>query len=393
MRNYIANRVTRLVRMTMADMADLADQRPSAFRLENADAYLPPAEHVLQATRTAVGEDRHNSYLPLRGLSELRQAVAARYSQDYGLDYDPETEIVITSGAGEAMLDALLTLVNPGEKVLLTNPTYSGMAQRVKLVDGVPQFTDLVEEQGWHLDTDHFTTAAEGCVVIFYASPCMPTGTVFTPEETELIARTAQENDAVVLFNAVLDKVVYDGQQVVHPATLPEMRERTVTVGAVSKNYNMMGWRIGWLAGPKELIRPMEDVHIFNGLMPNGFAQAGAAAALSGSQDWQREIVDVYARQRDALIAALAGIPGLTTVRPAGGYFFLGNISKFGVPSPAFCRDLLAATEVAITPMVAWGRDDFGYQHVRFIFTNEPENRLHEAAARIRSFVEQRFGG
>ena len=171
-----SHRSTSLVRMTMADMAELADQRPGAIRLENADAYLPPPAEAIQATREAVGVDRYNSYLPLHGLPELRQAIAARIAADLGLHYDPEGEVLVTCGAGEAMLDVLLCYVNPGDHVLLTNPTYNGMAQRVRVADGVQVFTDLVEEQNWHLDLAALPAQARGCKVLFVMSPVMPEG-------------------------------------------------------------------------------------------------------------------------------------------------------------------------------------------------------------------------
>lgn len=383
----ISERVASMVRMTMADMADLADARPGSYRLENADAVIPPAPHVLEATRAAVGDDRHNSYLPLRGLPELREAIAHRLREDYGLAYDPEGEIVVTSGAGEAMLNCLLTFADPGDRVVLTNPTYSGMAQRTRLAGAVQSFADLDESSGWRLDEVRLREASRGAKLVFYASPCMPTGTVFTAAETELIAAVAAEQDAVLIYNGTLEKMLYDGSRVTHPAALPGMRERTVIVSSVSKNYNMMGWRIGWVAGPRELVRPLEDVHIFNGLMPSGFAQAGAAAALSGPQGWLDEIVTAHQRLRDALLEELAPVEGLATTRPEGGYFFLGNISRLGVESPDFCRRLLEATGVALTPMVAWGADGFGREHVRFIFTNEHEERLREAGALVAEFV------
>jgi aspartate/methionine/tyrosine aminotransferase len=383
----ISERVASIVRMTMADMADLADARPGSYRLENADAVIPPAPHVLEATRAAVGDDRHNSYLPLRGLPELREAIAHRLREDYGLTYDPEGEIVVTSGAGEAMLNCLLAFTDPGDRVLLTNPTYSGMAQRTRLAGAVQSFADLDESAGWHLDEQRLRRASRGAKVVFYASPCMPTGTVFTAEETELLAAVATEQDAVLVYNGTLEKMLYDGHRVTHPAALPGMRERTVIVSSVSKNYNMMGWRIGWVAGPRELVRPLEDVHIFNGIMPGGFAQAGAAAALAGPQGWLDEIVAAHRRLRDALLEELAPIEGLATTKPEGGYFFLGNVSRLGVESPELCRRLLEATGVALTPMVAWGADDFGRHHVRFIFTDEPEERLREAGALVAGFV------
>ena len=380
-----------MVRMTMADMAELADERPGSFRLENADTDLAPPAHAIKATRDAVGVDRYNSYLPLHGLLELRQAISERYRADLGLSYDPDGEVVVTSGVGEAMLDVLLSYVNEGDRVLMTNPTYNGMAQRVRLAGGVQAFTNQVESDGWHLDRSDLRRAAKGCKVIFYGSPSMPTGVIFTREETDALAEAALENDALVIFNGAVDKVVYDGKSVINPATVPGLRERTITVGCVTKNYNMVGWRIGWAVGPRELLQPVHDIHIFNGIMASGYSEAGAVAALAGPQDYVSASVQTYQRRRDALIARLRKIDGMRLVVPDGGYFFIADIKAFGVAAADFCRRLLEEEDVAITPMNAWGADDFGDHHVRFIFTNEPEDRLVEAANRIARFIDRHY--
>src|SRR5205807_4929286 len=209
----VSARARSMVRMTMADMAELADRRPGAFRLENADSDLAPPAHAVKATTEAVGRDRYNSYLPLHGLPELREAIANRYRDDLGLRYDPDGEIVVTAGIGEAMLDVLLSYINEGDRVLMTNPTYNGMAQRVRLAGGAQVFTNQVEAQGWHLDIADFRKAARGCRVIFYGSPSMPTGVVFDTKETKLIGEVAIENDALVIFNGEVYKLVYDGKQ------------------------------------------------------------------------------------------------------------------------------------------------------------------------------------
>jgi aspartate/methionine/tyrosine aminotransferase len=380
----ISKRVQSMMRMTMADMADLADARPGAFRLENADSYLVPPEHVLAATRDAVGVDDFNSYLPLRGLAATREAVARRFREDFGLEYDPEGEIVISSGAGESLLNALLVAIDPGDRVLLTNPTYSGMAQRVRLSGGVQTFCDLDRgQERWSLDLDRLREAARGCRAIFFASPCMPTGTVFTREETQALADAAVENDAVVIFNGHAERLVFDGREVVHPATLPGLRERTIAIGTVSKDYGMPGWRIGWAAAPRELAGALEDAHIFNGIMPNGFAQAGATAALSEPQDWQRELVATFQANRDALLEELREAPGVSAVPAEGGYYFVADVEETGLTADEFCERALAEHDVAVTPMRGWGSDDFGRFQVRFIFTNEPEERLREAGRRV----------
>lgn len=382
-----------MTRMTMADMADAADARPDAFRLENADSYLVPPDHVLEATRAAVGDDDHNSYLPLRGLAEMRKAVALRFREDFGLEYDPDGEIVISSGAGESLLNALLATIDPGDRVLLTNPTYSGMAQRVRLAGGQQVFCDLRRrDDRWSVELEHLREAARGCRAVLIASPCMPTGTVFTAEETDFLASVAEENDAVLIFNGHAERVVFDGRRVVHPATLPRLRERTIAIGCVSKDYGMPGWRIGWAAAPRRLARALEDTHIFNGIMPSGFAQAGAAAALAGPQGWQRELVATLERNRDALLEELESAPGVSAVPCEGGYYLLANVEGTGLNGVRFCERALAEHDVALTPMQGWGSDDFGAYEVRFIFTNEPEERLREAGRRVAALARELTG-
>src|ERR1700724_3080405 len=210
-----SRRAQSMVRMTMADMAELADKRPGSFRLENAHSALAPPAHAIQATRDAVGVDRYNSYLPLHGLPELRQAISDRYLADLGLQYDPDGEIVVTSGIGEAMLDVLLSYVNEGDRVLMTNPTYNGMAQRVRLAGGTQVFTDQVEADGWHLKLSDVDQRARGCKVIFYGSPSMPTGVVFRMDETKRLCQAAVDHDALGLFNGAAASLVFDGKAVV----------------------------------------------------------------------------------------------------------------------------------------------------------------------------------
>lgn len=386
----LSERVQSMLRMTMTDVADAADAVEGAFRLENADTWLTPPEHVLDATRAAVGDDDHNSYLPLRGLQSMREAIAARYAADWGLEYDPDREIVVTCGAGESLLNALLVLVDPGDRVLLTNPTYSGMAQRVRLVGGEQVFTSLVVRDGrWALDLDDVRERARGCRVLFFASPCMPVGTVFTSEETAALVEVARENDAWIVFNGSADKVAFGGRAVHNPATFPGMRERTLVVGCVSKNYPMPGWRIGWAAGPREVMGAMEDVHIFNGIMPSGITQAGATAALAGPQRWQVDAVDTYARGQAALLDAALASPRLSAIPAEGGWYCLLDTTATGVPGADFAARLLAEEQVAVTPMQGWGTDDFGEHLVRLIFSNEPEDRLREAGRRIAAFTDR----
>ncbi|HLI46905.1 MAG TPA: pyridoxal phosphate-dependent aminotransferase [Geobacterales bacterium] len=389
MADYEAERIKKIIRMTMADIAELADSIPGSIRLENADSDYTVPKRIIDATKQAVGLDEFNSYLPLRGLKILRDAIAKRYKEDYGIEYDANNEIVVTSGAGEAILDVLLSYVNAGDRVLMTNPTYNGMVQRVKLAGGIPVFIELDEKNGWHIDLSTLDKLARSCKMIFFASSSLPTGTVFTYEETKALVEAAEDNDCLILFDGAMEKIVYDGNVVVNPASIGKAKERTICVSSVSKNYSMMGWRIGWAAGPAELIKNVENVHIFNGLMPSGITQAGAAEALAGDQRWLSDMLASFMRRRDILIDGLSSIPGLESVKPEGGYSFLANIRKLGIDSRKFCIDLLKKKKVATTPMIAWGRDDFGHEHVRFVFTNEREERLQQAVSLIAEFVKE----
>jgi aspartate/methionine/tyrosine aminotransferase len=251
------------------------------------------------------------------------------------------------------------------------------------------QVFSALERRGgrWALDLDDVRERARGCRALFFASPCMPVGTVFTAEETAAIAAAALDNDAWVVFNGHADKVAFDGRRVINPATLPEMRERTIVVGCMSKNYLMPGWRIGWAAGPPDAMRAMENAHIFNSIMASGFAQAGAAAALAGPQDWQAEAVDAYARAQAVLLGEIATCDRLSAVPAEGGYYCLLDTEGTGLPAVEFASRLLEEERVAVTPMQGWGSDDFGEHLVRLIFTNEPEDRLREAGRRIATFA------
>jgi aspartate aminotransferase len=157
----------------------------------------------------------------------------------------------------------------------------------------------------------------------------------------------------------------------------------------MSKNYLMPGWRIGWAAGPRAVMGAMEDVHIFNGIMPSGITQAGAAAALAGPQGWQAEAVQTYARGQAALLEAALASPRLSAIAAEGGYYCLLDTTATGVPGADFAARLLAEENVAVTPMQGWGADDFGEHLVRLIFTNEPEDRLREAGRRIAAFADR----
>ena len=213
------------------------------LRLENLDTDVSPHPGVIDATRAAIGRDEANSYLPFTGLDEMKEAVSELIERRGGPLYDPFSEVVITQGDGDNMLNALLALTDPGDEVILTDPTYAGMIQRVRLVGAVPRFVPLVSAgDGWSLDLDALRTAiSERTRVLFIMSPSIPSGWVASEGEWAAIANLCGEHGINLLYEMLWEAIVFGGRRIVVPSALEGMRDLTVTVGSVSHEQRLIG--------------------------------------------------------------------------------------------------------------------------------------------------------
>jgi aspartate/methionine/tyrosine aminotransferase len=363
-------------------VAAAAGDDPDVLRLENLDTDIPPPEAAMAATRAAIGEDEANSWLPFTGRDDLKEAVAAYIERRGGPRYDGRREIVITCGEGDAMLDALFCLTDPGDEVLLTDPTYAGMLNRVRLVGAVPRLVPLqVADGGWRLDLDALAAAVtERTRVVFLNNASFPSGWVATDEEWEVVASICHERDLWLLYWAGFEGVLFDGRPIRHPAALPGMRDRTVTVGAPSLEQRMIAWRVGWVVAPGELVDDVARVHIYNGLVPSGFVQIGTRVALSLPDDHIVAANAEMQRRRDETLRQLGGLP---VVRPAGAWSLLLDVAALGLDCVEV-SDRLLEQKVAATPMRGWG-GEIADRHVRFVFSNEPVDRLTLLGTRVRA--------
>jgi len=363
-------------------VAAAAGDDPDVLRLENLDTDIPPPEEAMEATRAAIGEDEANSWLPFTGRDDLKEAVAAYIERRGGPRYDGRREIVITSGEGDAMLDALFCLTDPGDEVVLTDPTYAGMVNRVRLVGAVPRLVPLqVREGEWRLDLDLLRAAVtDRTRVLFISSPSLPTGWVANDDEWEAVASICRERDLWLLYLAWFESVLFDERSVRHPASLPEMRDRTVTVSGPSLEQRMIAWRIGWVVAPGGLANDVSRVQIYNGLVPSGFAQIGTRVALGLSDDHLHAANAECQRRRDQTLRQLDGLPA---VRPAGAWSLLLDVATLGYDC-AEVSDRLLEQKVAATPMRGWG-GDVAERHIRFVFSNEPVERLALLGDRLRA--------
>ena len=235
----------------MGNAADAAQDR-ELLRLENLDTDILPPAIALEVTRKAIGVDENNSYLPFLGQEALRMAATKRVSKACGIDYDWRSECIISAGGMSGILNCLLAIIEPGDEVIVTDPIYAGIINRILLAGGIPKYVPLVPSStGWHLDLVSLQSAASPKTRMVVMSPGMPTGHVLTKAEWEAVTQVCIENDTWLLYDAAMERILYDGRPLIHPASFPQMRERTITVGAASKELRMIGWRIGWIVAPE----------------------------------------------------------------------------------------------------------------------------------------------
>jgi len=370
-------------------VAAAAGDDPDVLRLENLDTDIPPPRQAVDATREAVGPDETNSWLPFTGRDDLKEAVARLIERRGGPRYDGPREIVITSGEGDAMLDALLCLTDPGDEVILTDPTYAGMINRVRLAGALPRLAPLVVSGGdWRLDLDALRAAVgERTRVIFINNASFPTGWVASNAEWQAIAGICRDRDLWLLYWAGFEGVLYDGRTVVQPAALPGMRDRTVTVGAASLELRMIAWRVGWVVCPGDLVNDVSRVQIYNGLVPSGFAQVGVRVGLDLGDDHVWAANEEFQRRRDETLRQLDGLPA---ANPAGAWSLLIDARQLGL-EPALLSARLLEHKVAATPMAGWG-GDVAARYLRFVFSNEPVERLALLGERVRAALDTAGG-
>jgi len=352
------------------------------LRLENLDVDIPPDAAAIERTRRAATEDPANSYLPFVGQDRLRAAAAAHVSRTAGVAYTAD-QCIISAGGLSGILNVLLATIEVGDEVIVTDPTYAGLINRVRLAGGVPRFVPFRFAPGdeWRLDRDALRQAVGPRTrAMLLMSPAMPSGGVLDAEDWAAVAALCAAHDLLLILDAAMERLVFDGRAVLHPAGLPGMAERTVTVGAASKELRMIGWRVGWIVAPPPLIPDLVAVSLANVVVPVGIAQDAAAVALEASPQTLPAYVAELEHRRDVLLDEL---DGLAVGVPGGGWSLLLRVSDYGLDGAELSRRLLGHG-IAATPMAGWG-EVHGADFIRFVFSNEPADRLAGLGAEVRA--------
>jgi N-succinyldiaminopimelate aminotransferase len=340
-----------------------------------------PAE-IAAAAAAAILEGRGNQYPPGPGIPELRHAVAAHQKRFYGLDVDPDREVLVTAGATEAIAAALIALLEPGDEAIAFEPYYDSYAACVAMAGGT-RVPVTLRPPGFRPDLEALRAAITPRTrLLLLNTPHNPTGAVFTRAELTGIADLACEHDLLVVSDEVYEHLVFEGEHI-PIATLPGMRERTVTISSAAKTFSFTGWKIGWATGTPELVTAVRTVKQFLTYVTGGPFQYAVAQALALPDSYFTSISTDLRAKRDLLCAGLADV-GFEVFRPAGTYFVTTDVRALGEPDGMeFCRDLPArAGVVAIPSSVFYDNVEAGRTQVRFAFCKK-EEVLREALARL----------
>lgn len=343
-------------------------------------------EEVREAAVRALRDGRGNQYPPGPGVPELRTAVAAHQLRRYGLAYDPDTEVLVTAGATEAIAASLLALLEPGDEVVALEPYYDSYAASIAMAGGRRVPVTLRPDGGrFRLDLDELRAAVtDRTRLLLLNTPHNPTGTVLTRAELAAVAALAVERDLLVVTDEVYEHLVFDEAEHLPLATFPGMRERTVTIGSAGKTFSFTGWKVGWVTGTAELVTAVRSAKQFLTYVASGPFQYAVAEALALPDTYFEGFRADMQAKRDLLSAGLIDA-GFTVFQPTGTYFVTTDIRQLGeADGLAFCRALPErAGVVAIPNAVFYDHKEAGAPYVRFAFCKRTEV-LADATERLR---------
>lgn len=348
---------------------------------------------IIEAAKDALDKG-YTKYTPSSGIMDLKEAICEKLKRDNNLDYEPN-EILISNGAKHSLYNIFQAILNPGDEVIIPSPYWVSYPEMVKMADGVPVFVNTLDEHGFSIDLGHLekiiTNKTKALVI---NSPNNPCGCVYDRKLLEAIARLAVEHDFFVVSDEIYEELLYDNAQHISIASLnPEIKERTLLVNGMSKAYAMTGWRIGYTAGKREIIRVMSNIQSHSTSNPNSIAQYASLAALKGSKDIVKDMVSKFDERRKFMVDKINSIDMISCTKPQGSFYVMLNIKnvigktyngRIINGSIDFADALLDAQKVAVVPGIAFGTDEY----VRLSYATSKTN-IEKGLNRIEQFIKE----
>lgn len=381
---YLSQKVANLKPSGIRKFFDIAATMKDVISLGIGEPDFTTPERILEAgIRSLQRGETH--YTSNAGLSELRQTIAAHLERLYGVRYDPDGEIIITVGGSEALYLAFTALIDPGDEVVILTPCFVSYQAGVYLAGGVPVEVPCRMENNFDLDPQEVRAAiTPRTKAILIGYPNNPTGAVASRERLMELVKIAEAHDLMLISDEIYDRLVYGVPHVCVPA-LPDARTRTILIGAFSKDYAMTGWRIGYCAGPKELMQGLVRVHQYTIMCAPTTAQAAAITALRECEEDVMEMREEYDRRRKLIVSELNRI-GLPTFEPRGAFYAFPKVSVTGLDDDTFANRLLQEEHVAVVPGNAFGAGGEGFVRCSYATAYE---KIEEALQRIEKFVNR----
>jgi aminotransferase len=384
MRDFVSDRVQSIPPSGIRKFFDIAATMDDVISLGVGEPDFVTPQRILRAGITSL-EQGHTHYTSNSGTIELREAIARYLNRLYHIEYDPESEILVTVGVSEALYLALNAVVNPGDEVIIPQPCFVSYAPEVVLAGGAPVIIDTVVENAFQVTgaqvRDAITDKTKG-VLIGY--PNNPTGAVMTRERLSEIATVAETHDLLVFSDEIYDRLVY-GIEHTHFATLPQMRKRTVVLGGFSKSHAMTGWRLGFAVGPAEIIAAMRKIHQYTIMSAPTTAQYAVAAELNEAEEDVGTMRAEYDRRRRLIVDGFNEL-GLACFEPRGAFYTFPSIRAAGMDDMTFAETLLQQEQVAVVPGTAFGQSGAGF--VRACYATAYD-QIEEALERLHRFMQR----
>ncbi len=382
-RRRLARRVQLKDKHIITRMMDIAADLPDVIKLGRGDPDLDTPDHIVRAGQEALASGATHYTHPM-GMLELRQAIADDIAAHGGARYAPE-DIVVTPGGQQAMFIIALGLLDPGDELLIPCPGYNPYLQTAELTEAKLVEIRTSIETNFTLTAEmvreHITARSKVLVLI---NPGNPTGTVIPPDQVERICQVAREHDLIVVSDEIYARIVYDDNRAIPVAALPGMHERTITLSGVSKAYAMTGWRVGYFAGPPELMPALAEIHHAFAISTSAVGQHGALAALTGPQECVEDIRRTFDERRRVLCDGLDEL-GIPYAKPQGAFYVYARVAETGVGATEFCERLLAEGRVMIFPGRIYG--DYTDDYARMSLT-QTIPRIEEALERMAGVVD-----